>query len=327
VRFPLADWIDDHLDCRHNLGTSGMVGTVRHPWPSRREIRTASAETLTHRLAAELHVGPDRVFLAPGATEANAWVTQYVGHRRRGTAPTVRVRYPEYPPLVDAARWTGFRVRRDDRPTDFAVLSLPRNPEGVLWTEPAFEAWRDGARSVLVDETFRPFAGTPSVAVEGRRGVWATGSFTKFYAADDVRVGFAVAPPEATKEFARFHGVVTNELTPFSVAAALAILDAGPALPRQVRRVLERNRQVLARHLPGGGDVRAPVYFDRVPDGDRLAARCLRASVLVCPGSYFGERTGVRLTLTRRSFPRDLAAYLAVRGPADGGRSARRSRA
>src|SRR5271170_5796244 len=78
VRFPLADWIDEHLSCRHNLGSSGMRGSVAHPRPTWEEIRNASAERLVESLADGLRVDPRRVFLTPGATEANAWVTHFV---------------------------------------------------------------------------------------------------------------------------------------------------------------------------------------------------------------------------------------------------------
>ncbi|MCI4372564.1 MAG: pyridoxal phosphate-dependent aminotransferase [Thermoplasmata archaeon] len=313
MRFPLADWIDDHADCRYNLGKSGMIGTIQHPHPTLREIRRASASDLVEQLADGVGVDPRRVFLTVGATEANAWVTLFRSRARRGKVPRVRVHFPEYPPLVDVARWAGFRVSGPTVPAELAVVSLPRNPEGILWSDPELEAWTEGARSVLIDETFRPFAGAPSHARAGRPGVWVTGSFTKFYAADDVRVGYVVTPPEERTPFARFHGLVTDELAPYSVAAALRILREGPSLVARVRRRFEMNRSALARALPLPRTPCAPVHFDRVPDGDRLARRCLRASVLVCPGSLFGTRAGVRISLTRRSFPRDLAAYLRVR--------------
>ncbi len=78
----------------------------------------------------------------------------------------------------------------------------------------------------------------------------------------------------------------------------------------------------------------APVFFDRVrtESGDDLARRCLLASVLVCPGTFFGDPGGVRLCLTRRSFPNDLEAYLRVRngpgatGAPTGRRQTRRGR-
>jgi aspartate/methionine/tyrosine aminotransferase len=293
-----------------------MIGAVTHPRPSPREIREASADELVRLLAADLGVDAGRVFLTPGATEANSWVTLFRSRASRGKVPRVRVRFPEYPSLVDVARWAGFRVATTADRAELAVVSLPRNPEGALWSDSEFADWSEGARSVLIDETFREFSGSPSRARAGRPGVWTTGTFTKFFAADDIRVGYAVAPPEDTDAFARFHGLVTDELPPYSVASAVRLLHNGRTLARQVRRLFETNRAALARALPEGEQIQAPVFFDRVPDGDRLARRCLRASVLVCPGSFFGAPDGVRLTLTRPTFPRDLAAYLRVRSRA-----------
>ncbi len=290
-----------------------MIGSIAHPRPTLKQIRDASAELLVHRLAEGIGVDPARVFLTPGATEANAWVTLFRARAYRGRSPRVRVRLPEYPPLMEVAKWAGFRRVTSAVPVELAVVSQPRNPEGVLWSDGELDEWGEGARSVLIDETFREFTGAPSRAKRDRPGVWTTGTFTKFYAADDIRVGYAVAPPEEVAGFARFHGLVTDELSPFSVASALQLLDRGARFARKVRRLFEKNRATLAASLPLQRPLAAPVYFDRVTDGDRLARRCLRSSVLVCPGSFFGTRGGVRITLTRDTFPRDLAAYLKVR--------------
>jgi histidinol-phosphate/aromatic aminotransferase/cobyric acid decarboxylase-like protein len=313
VRFPLADWIDDHADCRYNLGNSGMKGTIVHPRPTLREIRSASSGQLVDALAERLGVDASRVYLTSGATEANAWVTQFVAQDAPRRPLRARVRFPEYPPLVEGARWAGFHVGESSGAATLALVSLPRNPEGVLWSDDELFEWRQGARATLIDETFREFTEVRSHAGAAAPTVWVTGTFTKFYAADDVRVGYVVAPPEATASFARFHGVVTDQLAPHSIAAALRILREGEPLRARVRRVFERNRQLLARTLPIDRPVSAPVYFDRVPDGTRLTQRCLRASVLVCPGALFGTPAGVRITLTRHTFPKDFAQYFAVR--------------
>ncbi len=79
--------------------------------------------------------------------------------------------------------------------------------------------------------------------------------------------------------------------------------------------MFERNRALWRRATPHGPDLAAPLAFDDPvrPDGTRFARRCLRASVLVSPGALFGRPSGVRVCLTRRTFPRDLRAYLRVR--------------
>lgn len=342
VHFPLSDWIDAHADCRHHLSRSGMVGVVEPPALTSAAVRRRTedewTEELRRKLAGHVRVDVGRLFLFHGASEANAWVIFFAAREARSGSHACRVRLPEYPPLLDVARRAGFRLDPGPGHAPLALVSLPRNPEGVGWTSEEFSEWAEGARSVLVDETFREFSGRSSRAEAGERGLWTTGSFSKFYGADTIRVGFAVAPPEAAEEFARFHGVVADDIPPYSAASAVAILDQGGPIGRRVRGLFDRNRSALRRALPAVPLLDAPVYFDRAPDGDGdlLANRCLRASVLVCPGSMFGSAEGVRVCLTRPSFPRDLEAYLAVRGGVDrargvpltsaGGRGAARPR-
>jgi aspartate/methionine/tyrosine aminotransferase len=316
MRFPLADWIDDHANCHHNLGQSGMVGSIRRHRPTAEERRATDPEELVEALARSLKVNPHRISLTHGATEANAWVIFFVGRHPGGHPRRCRVQLPEYPPLFDVARWNGFPPTDDRRPAELAVVSRPRNPEGDLWEPDRLFQWGEGVTHLVVDETFRGFAGCPSISTEHRRGLWATGTFTKFYGADDLRVGFVVAPDESADEFARFVGLVTDEIPPTSVAGALSLLRHHREIRSEVRQILEKNRAALRRRSPSTSVPAGPVFFDRPggETGDGLARRALLGSVLVCPGSFFGDPTGVRVGMTRRSFPRDFEAYWQVRG-------------
>lgn len=329
MHFPLSDWIDSHPECRYNLGLSGMVGVVNLPRPSPSRVGRKSSDQWTDELrqalAEYLRVDRGRVFLTHGATEANSWVLFFLARRGPSGSRPCRVRFPEYPPLTTIVRNAGFQLTDAPGPLPLAVLSLPRNPEGIGWTAAELEAWADGARSLLVDETFREFSGRPSRAEAGVPGVWTTGTFSKFFGADSARVGYAVAPPEMAGEFARFHAVAADDIPPYSAALALQLLARRGSISRLVRATFDRNRAALRQALPAVPSLDAPVYFDRAPDGDgdTLANRCLGASVLVCPGSLFGAREGVRICLTRPTFRRDLASYLAVRGGSDRRRSRR----
>jgi len=325
MSFPLAEWIDGHPHCRHNLAFSGMVGSIPSPVPSPSDVRRADAHELRALLAEDLGVDARRVFLTTGASEANALAILFLARLRKGgAAGACRVCPPEYPPMFDTARWAGFRLTEGSGPAEVAVLSQPRNPEGDLWDRARFLDWASGARSVLVDETFREFAGTRSLLGTELRGLWASGSFTKFFAGDDLRVGFLVAPEDRAQDFARFHGLVTNLLAPFSVAGATRALRDREKICRKVRAIQRVNVAAVRASFPRLRPPVGPVMFDRPESGeggDALAHRALAASVLVCPGSYFGDPSGVRLCLTRRSFPADLAAYLTVRARAPRGRT------
>ncbi len=320
MRFPLSDWIDAHPECRHNLASSGMRGAIPPPrWP-RGEVDPAGASELQRRLAARLGVAPRRLVLGHGASEANGWVLGFLARRAGRSHPRLRVRLPEYPPLFDTGRALGYVLRHGPAPAEVAVVSRPRNPEGDLWSESALADWAEGTGALLVDETFREFVEAPSVARRGSPRVWATGSFTKFYGADDVRVGFAVAPPGMEVPFARYVGLVADELSPVSAAVALDLLERHDAVRRRVRAVVDRNLAALLRRSPALGGAGTPLRFDRLGrrSGTALARRCLRASVLVCPGRFFGEPAGVRLCLTRRDFPAALDAYWRVRDGREG---------
>lgn len=292
-----------------------MWGTVAHPAPSAARRRSASSVELTRALADLLGVGPARVFLTHGATEANAWAMTYLARRSARRGMPCRVAFPEYPPLFEVARSLGYRVSTTAGPCPLAIVSQPRNPVGDLWPADRLTEWSRGARATLVDETFREFTPAASVQRLGLPGLWSTGSFTKVYGRDDLRVGFVVAPDEERDAFARFHGLVADQIPPYSVAGALATLDERSRILRDVRAVVGRNQALWRRATPASPRLSAPVTFDDpVPaGGDRFARRCLSASILVCPGSFFGRPSGVRLGLTRRCFPRDFAAYLRVR--------------
>lgn len=295
-----------------------MVGSIPAPVPSPAEVCRADAEELRRRLADDLGADADRLFLTTGASQSNALVLLFLGRQHRGdTHGKCRVCLPEYPPLFDTAREAGFRITEEEGSAELAVVSQPRNPEGDLWERSRLLDWASGARSLLVDETFREFTGTRSLLGTGRPHLWVTGSFTKFYGADDLRAGFLVAPPEQAVAFARFHGQVANKLAAYSVAGALHALAHRETTRRAVTKLLRTNVTAARALVPRVRAPDGPLLFDRIDTGEHgtaLARRALGASVLVCPGSFFGDPTGVRICLTRRTFPADLRAYLAVRG-------------
>lgn len=295
-----------------------MYRTVRLPVPSAADLRSGTEAELRVQLASLLGVDASRVFLTHGATEANSWAVFYLRRARSGRAARCRVLYPEYPPLIDLPRLAGFRITTGRGTSELATISQPRNPVGDLWSVERLTTWSEGARATLVDETFREFTPAPSVQRLGLPGLWSTGSFTKVYGADDLRVGFVIPPEGEADGFARFHGLVADEMPIYSVAGALAILARRNRLLREVRSLIRRHQSLWHLANPGRPELSAPVAFDDPvpPDGNRFARRCLRASILVCPGSFFGRPSGVRIGLTRRTFPRDLARYLSVRSAA-----------
>ncbi|MCI4369179.1 MAG: aminotransferase class I/II-fold pyridoxal phosphate-dependent enzyme [Thermoplasmata archaeon] len=314
--FPLAQWIEDHHDAPHNLSRSGMRGALRSVPRLLRGFPPATEDDLRNALARRNGVPPDRLFLTHGASEGNALATTFLaGHIRgkSGRAPKFWAPTPEYPPLFDLAPTVGFRRVAERESADLVVVSDPNNPTGEpspVWAEAAPASSRV---SVLVDETFRDFSRVPRRGPGEGPGLWRTGTFTKVYGGDDVRVGYVIAPEPALRDFAQFHSLALDRIAPWSIGAAMAIHRHREEVLRESRGIFQANLRELREQVDDVPRLAAPLWFDRVPDGDAVERRAIRNGILVCSGSYFGDRRGVRICLTRRSFPRDLAAYLAVR--------------
>jgi histidinol-phosphate/aromatic aminotransferase/cobyric acid decarboxylase-like protein len=320
--FPLGDWVLGHEGLPHDLAQSGMKGQLRSTPRLLRSARPGDPHELQRRLSELLGVSATQVILTPGATSANGLVIAYLARwlrRRRSRAPVAGLRAPEYPPLWDVAMGAGFRTRQGFTDCDLALLSNPNNPEGFRRSDLELLQETSGARWRLVDETFREFTSAPSLARRGDPRTWVTGTFTKVYGADLVRAGYVVAPRGEARAFADSSELWADRLSYFSVGAALTLLDHRAQVLAETRGIFERNRDVLARAVGSGGDLAAPVWFDRrpLPGGtERFARQALRRGVLVCPGHFFRDARGIRVCLTSRSFPRDLRAYLAERSRA-----------
>ncbi len=282
-----------------------------------RRPATPDAAALRQELARIHRVSVSAVFLTHGATEATTLALFYLARTlRRGARPLrCAVPRPEYPPISATAGWAGFRTVPTTRPADVVAISQPNNPTGRLWSSTEIDAMADGRRAVVIDETFREFTRAATSAGRSDLPIWVVGSFTKLYGGDDLRVGYVIPPSTVAETFAQFHGILLDEIPPASVAGARALLRDRPTILPDIRARVRRNADVLEAHLPGLARDGAPVVFDRPSrrPTDSLGRSALRAGVLVAPGHFFGDPSGVRLGLTQPTFPEDLGAYLRVR--------------
>ncbi|MCI4345141.1 MAG: pyridoxal phosphate-dependent aminotransferase [Thermoplasmata archaeon] len=317
-RFPLGEYIRRNAGLPHDLAQSGMRGEIRSVRAPLRRPPLPDPEELARRIARRHGVVPERVFLTHGATEANTLVLLHLARRHAGRAggrPRVRVRLPEYPPLLDTARFAGFRTISEVGEVELTLLSNPSNPEGMLLPSESVRALAERSRELLVDETFREFTSAPPLHDGGSAELWLTGTFTKAFGADDLRVGYAIAPEGQVESF-RSVSWLLDGIPPPSISGALALDRHRPRILREVRERFVRNRRALVEVEPSAATIAAPVWFDRnvgTLGGDRLARAALRRGVLVCPGRFFGDPNGVRVCLTRSTFPADFAAYREVK--------------
>jgi histidinol-phosphate/aromatic aminotransferase/cobyric acid decarboxylase-like protein len=315
--FPLADWINANPDAPHHLAHSGMVGSLRS-LPRALRDRPAPEPPALRRALARIHgVSPERVFLTHGASEGNSVALLYLARETaRAEKRTPRLFAPrlEYPPIPDTARAVGFRRVGSRGAADVVAFSAPRNPEGTRVDPDSVRS--SDRQALLVDQTFREFSEDAPWTRGDRPNLWLTGSFTKIYGADRLRVGYVIPPEGAETSFGPVHGLVLDLIPHASVSGALAILAHRAEILEESRALFRRNERALRAAVDGVPPLSAPVWFDRGPrglDGDRLQREALRSGVLVCSGSFFGDPTGVRICLTRRTFPADLEAYLAIR--------------
>ncbi len=315
--FPLADWINQHEGLPHNLSQSGMKYSLQRSLKGLRPRNGSTQDELQRALAETLGVDPRRLFLTHGATEANAVTLWFLGvelRRELGRTPRAHVPALEYPPLQEGPGWSGFRRVSEPTGSDLRVHSNPNNPRGTLVPPPATS--RNGP-VFLIDETFREFTPLRSAATRGDPSIFVTGTLTKAYGADALRVGWVAAPPEWVDRFASFHGNMVALIPQASIDGAMSLLSRRDRILRESRELFRRNERVLHRMLPGIPSLSAPVCFDEISrkpgGGDLLARWAVEKGVLVCPGGLFGDSRGIRICLTQRSFPRDLLRYLAIR--------------
>lgn len=289
------------------------------------------ARRLEAAVAARLGVPSACVVAAPGTTGAN--FLAFAATLSPGDE--VLLETPRYGPLEATATGLGARVVHFGRPaadrhqpdpdevaaklgprSRFVVLTDPHNPSGVRLDPDRLHAVVEAVAAhadalVLVDEVYRDAAPTPwpSCADPGRPIV-ATASLTKAFGLAALRAGWAVAPePVAERLRAAADHVVPGSFEPgWSIAADILEGPLADAILADTRAHLRRAGGRLETFLAERPDFRAVkpdvpcVAFVEVPDrlggASELTDALLRETgVLVVPGRFFGDDTGVRIAL------------------------------
>ncbi len=187
--------------------------------------------------------------------------------------------------------------------TRVVLVCTPNNPTGPAVHADELETFLDAVpRDVVVvlDEAYVEFVRDPAAArgldaLRARENVVVLRTFSKAYGLAGLRVGFALAHPDVA-------AAIRTAATPFGVnhlaeAAALASLDAEPALAERVDAVVAERERVLAGLRDRGWDVpESQANFVWLPTGARtveLAADARTRGLLVRP--FAGE--GIRITI------------------------------
>ncbi|KGM14965.1 histidinol-phosphate transaminase [Actinotalea fermentans] len=187
--------------------------------------------------------------------------------------------------------------------TRVVLVCTPNNPTGPAVHADELEAFLDAVpRDVLVvlDEAYVEFvrdadAADGLAALRARENVVVLRTFSKAYGLAGLRVGYALAHPDVA-------AAIRTAATPFGVnqlaeAAALASLEAEPALAERVAAVVAERERVLAGLRAQGWDVpESQANFVWLATGERtvdLAADARAHGLLVRP--FAGE--GIRISI------------------------------
>lgn len=288
-----------------------------------RTLRAAIAEDVSRRHG--LEVSADEVLVTTGLTQA-AFASFMAAIDPGDEVIVLEPLYPQHPPKVELIGGKVVSVPLDkargfaldpaaveaaigDR-TRMLVFVNPANPTGRVFTRAEVEALADIARRhdllVVSDEVYDriTYDGREHVAIASLPGMWertiTLGAFTKAFAMDGWRLGFAVAPRRFITQLLR---VVLNETTHpnvFAQEGALAALLGPAGVVDDMLAEDQRRRDLVHERLNAMPGVACPLPEGAIyafPDMsalgltsealvDELLEKCLVAAEA---GSFYGD--------------------------------------
>jgi threonine-phosphate decarboxylase len=239
---------------------AGLIGA--YPDTEARELRRA----LSERLGAPV----EAIVIGPGAEALLSPILRCTGARRvlvptpafseyRRVCGQEEIEYVPFP----LARAVLFRVdverlcsTIEEAAPGAVILNNPHNPTGALLcageVRCVLESARAAGATVILDEAFIDYAPEESLTGEAARqeGLIAIRSLTKFYGCPALRIGYAVAHPDAVRRIRA--GLPTWPVTQLAMDA-LAEALADDEYAEESRRENAREREGLAEALRGLG--------------------------------------------------------------------------
>ena len=198
-------------------------------------------------------------------------------------------------------------LRRITPETKLVFLPNPNNPTGTIFTRDDFEWFLQnlpGHTVVVLDEAYHEYVTDP-LYPDGKAylginpPLLVLRTFSKAYGLAGVRIGYALAHPAVIEALHRVR-------LPFNVnrlaeMAALAALEQQEWVRRGCRMVNEE-KAFLYRALREMGIFYVPsetnfIFMDVGVDVDRLCKDLLSEGIIVRPGTIWGFKTFLRLTV------------------------------
>ena len=306
------------------------------------ELRERIADDARRRYG--LDYGPDEeVLVTSGASEA----VDLAFRAFLNPGDSVAVAQPCYISYVPGVQFTGadvidvptraadeFKLTREvleqsgAADADVLVMCYPNNPTGATMTReelrPVAEFAREHDLLVFSDEIYSELsyehdhASIATLPGMRERTVVFNG-FSKAYAMTGLRLGYALAPPEAIEAMNRIHQYTMLSAPTTAQYAAVEALDSCGDEVREMRAQYDRRRQfVLSRFeemgvdcFPAGGAFYA---FPECPwdDSDAFAEALIEEErVAVVPGNVFGAGGEGHLRVSYATSLGDLKEALA----------------
>lgn len=296
----------------------GVLQAIRQVLGGLNRYPDGSGFYLRHALAKRHGVSPDAIILGNGSNELLELVARtFVRQGEEVVFP--HPSFVVYPSIVQSVGGIRVVVTLKDHRLDLLTMARaitpltklvfianPNNPTGTIVTAEEVEKFlNDIPERVIVvfDEAYVDFAQGPdfpdSLAYlrQGRR-VLVLRTFSKIASLAGLRVGYAVADPDAIALLNRIR-------QPFNVntiaqVAALAALEE-EAHARQTVAMIHEGIETLYRAFDDLGikyvPTRANFILVEMPDAARVYQQLLRQGVIVRPMASFGLERALRITV------------------------------
>jgi aspartate/methionine/tyrosine aminotransferase len=333
--FDLAGWVNRHTGrIKHNLTNSSIKAPLlkdmgisvnydefqRNRSSYKGSFRRVLANAFDVRESDVLVTcsGSEALFLAIGSTI--------------GPGNEVVVTTPNYAPMFQIPKLIGGNVKLvpskfEDRfqpnidslrvavssKTRLVMLTNSNNPSGCMISanllQEIFEVAGDAV--VVVDEAFREygFQKAPPIAATLSNNCLSVGTMSKFYGAEDLRIGWMIGNEQLIERAKRLKDWVTMENSVFSEMLACKIFEERARFVDRAREFFEgnlvlveewlRNRKELSWVKPDCGLICFPKY--NLPIGSIELAQNLASEdgVAVGPGAFFNYEGHFRLCFTQ----------------------------
>lgn len=347
-RFELAEWVHEHeARVKHNFGSSG----IEAPDLQEAEIDAdvagfyrkhhGDSVGLEKTIAETYHVDNSSVLVTSSSSEALYLLHQVL--LKEGddvVAPS-----PNYPaelklPEVVGAHLRTVPVRFEEKwqlsldrvaeavgkKTRLVSVTNSHNPTGIGLQKHALEQLveltDENGSWLLVDEAFREYGfdrAAPTAATLGEH-VISTGTMSKFYGLEDIRIGWILADSELVARLRSLKEWITSVNSRFGEYVAKQVLE-------NHKWFVERARKFMTANLPSVKDFMnkcdtfrwvepdaAPFCFPRLNSAEPSIEFCRRLmredGILLDPGFYLDGEGYVRLCFTRS--PEKVQAGLAA---------------